>query len=561
MAVIRRGGFPRRQQDPLIQQLLEKAEREAAQASAIGSPSMYAAEAYGGNFPIGTLTAQVLGGVRSRNALKAAQLKEEQTNIASSKLAQVLANRQVDGKIMGTDGRFYKTPSTSESIPLTESNLASALKQDMSGVGQFLEQPGQTLNKTSDYTQEQVKAPITSIDQIPEEQRFLYTGTQDVFTPATVDIPGTPKADNFLAKAANFITGKQNVKDIKAADLFELASASNRSPLEVYNYLQAEKEKENKKYKFQNVTQTKITDNKGNIFDTQIATRVSDDGEITLMFSDPITEVMTEMTGSKYNLIKQSSTKGEVDKNYRRAAVLKYLKNKGVKPDEELVNAMVGSFSGDIIKVITSGLNAGVQINELDSIYKSFTGQGDAIDLSTIKTQDGLDVIKKTNLLQANAIESQVNKLGKDIAGSGLTNSFELLNKIETILKKYPRDIPGFGKFGSVKPSLSIGEDGRRLRALVASIKNITLKERSGAAVVQQELERFKEEMPTFAANEDYLRQGLKNLRDLMNREINAYYSSYNPNISLIYQSRPNSININLDKQIKNLYQKYNINP
>lgn len=241
MAVIRRGGFPRRQQDPLIQQLLEKAEREAAQASAIGSPSMYAAEAYGGNFPIGTLTAQVLGGVRSRNALQAAQLKQEQANIASSKLAQVLANRQVDGKIMGTDGRFYKTPSTSESIPIEEVNLADALKQTKSLGEGFLTQPGQTLNKDSDYTQG--RAPITSIDQIPEEKRFLYTGTQDVFTPATVDIAGTPKADNFLAKAANFITGKQNVKDIKAADLFELASASNRSPLEVYDYLQAEQQK------------------------------------------------------------------------------------------------------------------------------------------------------------------------------------------------------------------------------------------------------------------------------------------------------------------------------
>jgi|TARA_R100001463_G_scaffold135227_1_gene198284 hypothetical protein len=558
--------FPQRQQDPLIQQLLEKAQREAAQASAIGSPSMYAAEAYGGNFPIGTLTAQVLGGIRSRNALQAAQLKQEQSNIADTKLTQALINRQVDGKIVSPTGQFFEATQSAD-VPLTESNLASALKQDMSGVKGFVTPIRQREEfvdipetATQPATVETRKLPIT-LDQIPENERFLYTGTQDVFTPATVDIAGTPKADNFLEKAANFITGKQNVKDIKAADLFELASASGRSPLEVYNYLQAEKEKENKKYKFQNVTQTKITDNEGNIFDTQIATRVSDDGEITLMFSDPITEVMTEMTGSKYNLIKQSSTKGEVDKNYRRAAVLKYLKNKGVKPDEELVNAMVGSFSGDIIKVITSGPNAGVQINELDSIYKSFTGQGDAIDLSTIKTQDGLNVIKKTNLLQANAIESQVNKLGKDIASSGLTNSFELLNKIETILKKYPRDIPGFGKFGSLKPSISIGEDGRRLRALVASIKNITLKERSGAAVVQQELERFKEEMPTFAANENYLRQGLKNLRDLMNREINAYYSSYNPNISLIYQSRPNSININLDKQIKNLYQKYNIKP
>ena len=40
--------FPRRQEDPLIQQLLERARQEAAQSSAIGSPAMYTAAAGGG---------------------------------------------------------------------------------------------------------------------------------------------------------------------------------------------------------------------------------------------------------------------------------------------------------------------------------------------------------------------------------------------------------------------------------------------------------------------------------------------------------------------------------
>ena len=110
MAVIRRGGFPRRQEDPLIQQLLEQARREAAQSSAIGSPSMYKAAAGGGIGPVaGVLTAQVLGGVRAGNALKAAQLKTDQANIADTKLTQALINREVDNKIVGPDGRFYET--------------------------------------------------------------------------------------------------------------------------------------------------------------------------------------------------------------------------------------------------------------------------------------------------------------------------------------------------------------------------------------------------------------------------------------------------------------------
>ena len=66
--------FPRRQEDPLIQQLLERARQEAAQSSAIGSPSMYTAAAGGGAGPaFGVLTAQVLAGARSGTAQRQAK--------------------------------------------------------------------------------------------------------------------------------------------------------------------------------------------------------------------------------------------------------------------------------------------------------------------------------------------------------------------------------------------------------------------------------------------------------------------------------------------------------
>jgi len=66
--------FPRRQEDPLIQQLLERARQEYAQSSAIGSPSMYTAAAGGGFGPVATvLAAQTLGGIRSGTAQRQAQ--------------------------------------------------------------------------------------------------------------------------------------------------------------------------------------------------------------------------------------------------------------------------------------------------------------------------------------------------------------------------------------------------------------------------------------------------------------------------------------------------------
>jgi len=90
MAVIRRGGFPRRQEDPLIQQLLEKARREAAQSSAIGSPQMYQAAAGGGIGPVaGVLTAQVLAGARSRNALQAAENRLKRQDEYATKVSEI----------------------------------------------------------------------------------------------------------------------------------------------------------------------------------------------------------------------------------------------------------------------------------------------------------------------------------------------------------------------------------------------------------------------------------------------------------------------------------------
>jgi len=66
--------FPKRQEDPLIQQLLERARQEAAQSSAIGSPSMYTAAAGGGAGPTSAvLLAQILGGVRSGTAQRQAR--------------------------------------------------------------------------------------------------------------------------------------------------------------------------------------------------------------------------------------------------------------------------------------------------------------------------------------------------------------------------------------------------------------------------------------------------------------------------------------------------------
>ena len=538
MAVIRRGGFPRRQEDPLIQQLLQRARQEYAQSSAIGSPQMYQAAAGGGIGPVaGVLTAQVLGGIRSRNALQAAQLKQEQANIADTKLTQALINRQVDGKIVGPTGQFFEATQSAD-VPLTESNLASALKQDMSGVEGFVT----PIDRSGEVT----------LDQIPEQERFLYTGTQDVFTPATVDIPGTPKADNFFAKAANFITGKQNVKDIKAADLFELASASGRSPLEVYNYLQAEEQKEEGKY--QNISPVNV-EKDGNIFPTKTAAFIIN-GKIQQVLLNPITKVYEPYENSDYKIVddaKQTTkNRAESFQESNENAVREYIKT---RPDITLNEAQISA--------VAARLSRGKQYTEqglpIDTI-------GDVISniLNYPKTDvESIDTEEKVNKAPAPIaarIKKDVSNLASDINKADIVTSYTTLSNLENFIQDLD-NIPGAGPFAGGVPKFLLSAEGKQFRLLYNKLINLELKDRSGAAVTVPEFERFRQEYPLgFARTEKEIREAIKTAKQIFDSRLLSLYSLYPKNITSIYSKRQGAIVPKSQQDIKTLLKnKYGI--
>ena len=548
--------FPRRQEDPLIQQLLERARQEAAQSSAIGSPGMYKAAAGGGIGPVaGVLTAQVLGGIRSRNALQAAQLKQEQANIADTKLTQALINRQVDGKLVGDDGRFYETTS-SESIPIEEVNLADALKQTKSLAGDFI---GPITSRTEFVENEDgeliSKAVPITVDQIPEEERFLYTGTRDKYDPTTVDIAGTPKADNFLAKAANFITGKQNVKDIKAADLFELASASRRSPFEVYNYLQAEQQKEEGKY--QNISPVNV-EKDGNIFPTKTAAFIIN-GKIQQVLLNPETKAYELYENSDYKIVDETKdTANRVQENQKNMEIFvrQYIKNNNIKLSEE-----------DIIATATQ-LTRG----------QEFTEEGDFID----KTQAVINsLLNKTNIKFADVdtkekfdnapvqiqskITKQVNNLGQNIAKSKINGLVNLVDELESLIPA-TGDIPGIGPVeGGIDPNSKLGkgilsDKAKNLRRVLQKVLNTELRIVSGAAVTPSEFMRTAKTIPVgFLNTEKQFREAIISLRKSLNNDIKTMYAGFPVNIQKLYINRPNSVkpsNFNMDQY---LLDKYNI--
>jgi hypothetical protein len=552
MAVIRRGGFPRRQEDPLIQQLLEKARQEAAQSSAIGSPSMYTAAAGGGIGPVaGVLTAQILAGARSKNALQAAQLKEEQTNIASSKLAEVLANRQVDGKKMGTDGRFYETTS-SESIPIEEVNLADALKQTNS-LGEGFVTPIKPREEVVMQDGKPVikQLPIT-LDQIPEEERFLYTGTRDKYDPTTVDIPGTPKADNILAKIGNIITGKQNVKDIKAANLFELAAAARIPPEQMFAYLQAEEQKEEGKY--QNISPVNV-EKDGNIYPTKTAAFIVN-GEIKQVLLNPESKVYELYENSDYKIVddaKQTTkNRAESFQESNENAVREYIKTRpGINLTKEQISAVAARLSRG--KQYTE---QGLPIDTIGDVISNILNYPKT-DVESIDTEEK---VNKAPAPIAARIKKDVSNLASDINKADIVTSYTTLSNLENFIQDLD-NIPGAGPFAGGVPKFLLSAEGKQFRLLYNKLINLELKDRSGAAVTVPEFERFRQEYPLgFARTEKEIREAIKTAKQIFDSRLLSLYSLYPKNITSIYSKRQGAIVPKSQQDIKTLLRnKYGI--
>jgi hypothetical protein len=94
-------------------------------------------------------------------------------------------------------------------------------------------------------------------------------------------------------------------------------------------------------------------------------------------------------------------------------------------------------------------------------------------------------------------------------------------NKVNELLSK-TGNVPGFGS-GAFLPDILVGSQGREVRQLVQTLTNITLKDRSGAAVTTPEFERLKKELGTSLGKTDQdLIRGLVNFRKGLTSVVNS---------------------------------------
>jgi hypothetical protein len=97
----------------------------------------------------------------------------------------------------------------------------------------------------------------------------------------------------------------------------------------------------------------------------------------------------------------------------------------------------------------------------------------------------------------ANQLQKQIQQLGTALERAGLNEADTVLRSVEDAIKKRP-DLPEYlTGLKSYAPDKLVDNDIATGRQAVNKLFNITLKNRSGAAVTNQELERLKNEFAT----------------------------------------------------------------
>ncbi len=159
------------------------------------------------------------------------------------------------------------------------------------------------------------------------------------------------------------------------------------------------------------------------------------------------------------------------------------------------------------------------------------------------------------------AANKRANKIGKDFETAKFRNAesalFEIEISLQGILKSDKdgrlivgsADIPGFGAVAGTLAEIPIigkllSPEGKALRQQVQALANITLKDRSGAAVTTPEFERFKLEFGTGQLkNEAELLEGLRLARAGIERHKQNLLKGHDADAVRVYQSRVGSSN------------------
>ena len=162
-------------------------------------------------------------------------------------------------------------------------------------------------------------------------------------------------------------------------------------------------------------------------------------------------------------------------------------------------------------------------------------------DTDTYKQlQKNIDDEEKITLEKEKSIDSDVMKMGdRWVKDANITETEQALVRMEKLIAKYPKDIPGIDmweQFAGGKILGSIfntpgGQESLAVMQALGAIKNALLKERSGAAVTESELKRFTVEVSGAFPNDSAVRRFIAELRTAMDKEKAHIAGGFRPEV------------------------------
>jgi len=182
-----------------------------------------------------------------------------------------------------------------------------------------------------------------------------------------------------------------------------------------------------------------------------------------------------------------------------------------------------------------------VKVRALEKQFGYQPGElGDDHPSALMKVQNDLLVKRQTEGVKSEQFkEKQANAYSKQLENTGIPNAIAIGERALTLLPERGTYVPGFGPLEKYVPNILAGDKGRTLRQAASQLFNVELKNRSGAAVTDPELNRLKIEFGQGNfATEESLRQGIQQYLERVKELARNVNAGFSPDILSEYQSR-----------------------
>jgi hypothetical protein len=139
---------------------------------------------------------------------------------------------------------------------------------------------------------------------------------------------------------------------------------------------------------------------------------------------------------------------------------------------------------------------------------------------------------------QSELMDKKTTAYSEVLQKTNIPSAVATIENVERLLPK-TGDIPGYGRVAGMLPDFAVSKEGEDLRQAVSSLFNIELKDRSGAAVTDQELNRLRKEFGEGSwKSDDQLRKGIEQYKNRLREVIRNIEAGFDPQAKQVYQER-----------------------